>query len=95
MFAFGVTSFHYRNVFCTYSTTVFQVHIGVRGFVKDAASGAALSNASIVVAGIRHNLTTAKYGDYYRLLLPGTYNITAVASGWVLLLNFLAHSRFS
>lgn len=59
-----------------------QVHIGVRGYVKDAVSGAALTNVSIVVEGIRHNLTTGKYGDYYRLLLPGTYNITAVASGY-------------
>ncbi|XP_041851854.1 carboxypeptidase D isoform X2 [Melanotaenia boesemani] len=56
-----------------------KVHIGVRGFVKDAVSGAALGDASIMVAGIHHNLTSAKYGDYYRLLLPGTYNITAVA----------------
>lgn len=55
--------------------------MGARGFVKDAVSGAALSNVSIVVAGIRHNLTTGKFGDFYRLLLPGTYNITAVAPG--------------
>lgn len=67
-----------------YYTAVFQVHIGVRGYVKDAISGAALTNVSIVVVGIKHNLTTAKYGDYYRLLLPGTYNITAVAPGWVI-----------
>ncbi|CAN9511599.1 unnamed protein product [Ophioblennius macclurei] len=59
-----------------------QVHIGVWGFVKDAVSGAALSDASIVVEGIQHNLTTGKYGDYHRLLLPGTYNITAVAPGF-------------
>ncbi|XP_041796118.1 carboxypeptidase D isoform X2 [Chelmon rostratus] len=59
-----------------------KVHIGVRGYVKDAISGAALTNVSIVVVGIKHNLTTAKYGDYYRLLLPGTYNITAVAPGY-------------
>ncbi|XP_018542741.1 LOW QUALITY PROTEIN: carboxypeptidase D [Lates calcarifer] len=59
-----------------------EVHKGVRGYVKEAVSGAALANISIVVAGIRHNLTTGKYGDYYRLLLPGTYNITAVAPGY-------------
>lgn len=64
-----------------YNAAVFQVHIGARGYVKDVLSGAALTNVSIVVAGIRHNLTTGKYGDYYRLLLPGTYNITAVAAG--------------
>ncbi|XP_012732805.2 carboxypeptidase D [Fundulus heteroclitus] len=60
-----------------------KVHMGVHGFVKDAVSGAALGDVSIVVSGIRHNLTTAKFGDYYRLLLPGTYNITAVAPGYL------------
>ncbi|KAM9318296.1 carboxypeptidase D [Pholidichthys leucotaenia] len=59
-----------------------KVHIGVRGYVKDAISGAALSNANIVVASNRHNLLTGKFGDYYRLLLPGTYNVTAVATGY-------------
>ncbi|KAM7399419.1 hypothetical protein PAMP_018692 [Pampus punctatissimus] len=59
-----------------------KVHIGVRGYVKEAISGAALTNVSILVAGIRHNLTTGQYGDYYRLLVPGTYNITAVAKGY-------------
>uniref|UniRef100_A0A3B4TBF9 Carboxypeptidase D n=2 Tax=Seriola dumerili TaxID=41447 RepID=A0A3B4TBF9_SERDU len=59
-----------------------KVHIGVRGYVKEAVSGAPLTNVSIVVAGVRHNLTTGEYGDYYRLLLPGTYNITAVAPGY-------------
>lgn len=47
----------------------------------DVISGAALTNVSIEVVGIRHNLTTGKYGDYYRLLVPGTYNIAAVAPG--------------
>uniref|UniRef100_H3CJ35 Carboxypeptidase D n=1 Tax=Tetraodon nigroviridis TaxID=99883 RepID=H3CJ35_TETNG len=60
-----------------------QVHIGVRGCVKEASSGAPLFNVSIMVEGIRHNLTTGKFGEYYRLLLPGTYNITAVASGYI------------
>lgn len=69
-----------KRVFDIYHAAVVQVHIGARGYVKDALSGAALNDVSIVVAGIRHNLTTGEYGDYYRLLLPGTYNITAVAS---------------
>ncbi|KAJ0063478.1 hypothetical protein NL108_002695, partial [Boleophthalmus pectinirostris] len=60
-----------------------KVHIGVRGFVKEAVGGAALTNANIIVEGIRHNLTTGMYGDYYRLLLPGTYNITAMAPGYI------------
>lgn len=59
-----------------------KVHIGVRGYVKEDITGAALANVSIVVAGIRHNLTTGKYGDFYRLLIPGTYNITAVVPGY-------------
>lgn len=59
-----------------------QVHIGVRGYVKEAVNGSALANVSIVVESIRHNLTTGEYGEYYRLLIPGTYNITAVARGY-------------
>ncbi|KAL0973138.1 hypothetical protein UPYG_G00199470 [Umbra pygmaea] len=60
-----------------------QVHIGVRGYVKDATNGTALPDVRIIVAGINHNLTTAQFGDYYRLLLPGTYNISAVAGGYM------------
>uniref|UniRef100_A0AAY4D733 Peptidase M14 domain-containing protein n=1 Tax=Denticeps clupeoides TaxID=299321 RepID=A0AAY4D733_9TELE len=60
-----------------------KVHIGVRGFVKEARNGSALVDARILVAGINHNLTTGRFGDYYRLLLPGTYNITAAATGYM------------
>uniref|UniRef100_A0A667WLE9 Carboxypeptidase D n=1 Tax=Myripristis murdjan TaxID=586833 RepID=A0A667WLE9_9TELE len=62
---------------------VEKVHIGVRGYVREAINGTALPDASIVVAGIKHDLTTGQYGDYYRLLLPGTYNISAVAQGYI------------
>lgn len=81
------SNLHLTYQFCSssrcriYDIAVFQVHIGVRGYVKDVISGATLTNVSIEVAGIRHNLTTGKYGEYYRLLVPGTYNITAVAPG--------------
>uniref|UniRef100_A0A8C7WF88 Carboxypeptidase D, a n=1 Tax=Oncorhynchus mykiss TaxID=8022 RepID=A0A8C7WF88_ONCMY len=60
-----------------------QVHIGVRGYVNEATNGTALPDASIVVVGINHNLTTAKFGDFYRLLLPGTYNVSAIATGYM------------
>ncbi|KAL6471136.1 hypothetical protein MHYP_G00197860 [Metynnis hypsauchen] len=60
-----------------------KVHIGVRGFVKEAGSGMPLSDTQIMVAGINHNVSTGHFGDYYRLLLPGTYNITAVVSGYM------------
>ncbi|XP_046719096.1 carboxypeptidase D [Silurus meridionalis] len=60
-----------------------QVHIGARGFVREARTGAPLSDAVIQVAGINHQIASGHFGDYYRLLLPGSYNITAVASGCV------------
>lgn len=60
-----------------------KIHIGVRGFVRAAKDGAPLADAVITVAGINHNVSTMRFGDYYRLLLPGTYNITAVAPGLV------------
>ncbi|KAJ8392156.1 hypothetical protein AAFF_G00079620, partial [Aldrovandia affinis] len=60
-----------------------KVHIGVRGYIREAENGTALSNVRILVAGINHNVTTGKFGDYYRLLLPGSYNFTASLQGYV------------
>ncbi|XP_015422288.1 PREDICTED: carboxypeptidase D, partial [Myotis davidii] len=59
------------------------VHIGVTGFVKDSVTGSGLENATISVAGINHNITTGTFGDFHRLLVPGTYNITAVLTGYM------------
>ncbi|XP_054250161.1 carboxypeptidase D [Indicator indicator] len=59
-----------------------KVHMGVKGFVRDAVSEAGLENATIVVAGIAHNITAGKFGDYHRLLVPGTYNVTALVTGY-------------
>ncbi|XP_026545885.1 carboxypeptidase D [Notechis scutatus] len=64
-------------------TFIEKVHIGIKGFVRDSVTGAALENATIAVAGVAHNITTGQFGDYYRLLVPGTYNITASVSGYL------------
>ncbi|KAB0367690.1 hypothetical protein FD755_021014 [Muntiacus reevesi] len=61
----------------------YDVHIGVKGFVTDSVTGAGLENATISVAGINHNITTGRFGDFHRLLVPGTYNITAALTGYM------------
>ncbi|CAM4679436.1 unnamed protein product [Caretta caretta] len=64
-------------------TFIEKVHMGVKGFVRDSVTGSGLANATIAVAGIDHNITAGRFGDYHRLLVPGTYNITAAVVGYV------------
>lgn len=58
-----------------------QVHIGIKGFVKSSI-GTSIPHAAISVNNIQHVTYTGKDGDYFRLLLPGKYNITASAKGY-------------
>jgi carboxypeptidase D len=52
------------------------VHNGVRGTVKDQDGNPLV--ASIKVHGIEHTITTrAQFGDYYRVIIPGTYTLEA------------------
>ena len=58
-----------------------QTHKGIRGFVTDTKSGAGLANAVISVEGIDHDLVTAADGDFWRILCPGNYTVTAEKQG--------------
>ncbi|CAB1345219.1 unnamed protein product [Coregonus sp. 'balchen'] len=62
-------------------TFMESVHRGIKGIVKDA-DGNGIKGARISVRGIRHDITTAENGDYWRLLTAGIHILTASAPGY-------------
>ncbi|XP_055343497.1 carboxypeptidase D-like [Paramacrobiotus metropolitanus] len=60
---------------------MMEVHKGVKGFVRDEA-GQPLEGVSVQVEGIDHVVTSAVDGDYWRLLVPGTYRLFAYKKGY-------------
>lgn len=58
-------------------------HWGVKGLVVDRNNEAIL-DADVVVVGINHNVTTSNRGEFWRLLLPGQYEMYASAFGYYL-----------
>lgn len=53
---------------------------GVKGQVTDSL-GQPISEADVIVEGIHHNITTSSKGEYWRLLIPGSYSIRVAANG--------------
>ncbi|OCT71750.1 hypothetical protein XELAEV_18034728mg [Xenopus laevis] len=62
-------------------TYIEKVHQGIKGMITDE-NGNGIANAVISVSGIAHDVTSGEGGDYFRLLLPGTYEVTASAEGY-------------
>lgn len=58
-----------------------QVHNGVVGFVRNS-NGDPIEGAVINVGDRDHSIKSASKGDYWRLLVPGTYAITVCAEGY-------------
>lgn len=59
-----------------------QVHRGIKGVVRDSTNKAPLANVLVHVSGRQHNISTSFHGDYYRILLPGFYDILFEKSGY-------------
>nr|XP_009860386.1 carboxypeptidase E [Ciona intestinalis] len=63
---------------------IYQSTCGVKGFLYDAASGAPVPDAAVIVEGIHHVVYSAADGDYWRLLVAGNYAIRVQAQGYEL-----------
>lgn len=59
-----------------------QVHMGVKGQVIDGMTREPVHKAVVSVDGIDHTVITTEKGEFWRLLMPGTYNITVRALGY-------------
>ncbi|XP_043103403.1 inactive carboxypeptidase-like protein X2 [Puntigrus tetrazona] len=69
---------HNREALLTFMA---QVHRGIKGVVRDK-EGNPISNATVSVEGVNHDVRTGESGDYWRLLNPGEYRVTARAEGY-------------
>ena len=58
------------------------IHMGIKGFILDK-SGAGIANATIQVDDRNYTVSSSIAGDYWRLLIQGTYTITVSSPGYI------------
>merc|ERR1711935_830590 len=74
---------------------MWAAHRGIKGMVRDAATGEGLQGARVHIRNITregrfsrrnsdidHDVTSARGGDYWRLLTPGEYEVIVEAEGY-------------
>ncbi|XP_058127239.1 carboxypeptidase M-like isoform X1 [Anopheles coustani] len=59
-----------------------EAHRGVQGFVVDP-TGNPVERAQLKIKGRDIGFTTTKYGEFWRVLLPGVYKLEVYADGYV------------
>ncbi|CAF0984664.1 unnamed protein product [Adineta steineri] len=58
-------------------------HLGIKGFIRDVQTTTGIVGALIQIESIPHAVRSVQSGAYWRLLLPGLYNITVTATGYL------------
>ncbi|XP_057290773.1 carboxypeptidase D-like [Hydractinia symbiolongicarpus] len=74
------TRFFPNNLACLYCSLNLQFHS--LGVIKDEANNAGIPNAVVKIAGREKHIKAWSTGEYWRLLLPGTYEVTVRAPGY-------------
>ncbi|XP_055604433.1 carboxypeptidase D isoform X3 [Uranotaenia lowii] len=59
-----------------------EAHRGVQGFVMDP-NGSPIERAQLKIKGRDVGFSTTKYGEFWRVLLPGVYKLEVFADGFV------------
>ena len=57
-----------------------SVHMGVKGVIR--SSGAGLEGVRVTVKGVNFTVTSSARGEYWRLLLPGSYTLEFRKDGY-------------
>lgn len=60
---------------------IMESHRGIYGMIRDD-NDAGISNATIHIKDLNHDIVSSKDGDYWRILLPGEYQVSVSMQGF-------------